>query len=56
MHLVGFIMRIYHDAQSPEGQIKRREIGKKLHSCAEVLSSLRPLVSDKGLIFMTTEE
>jgi len=37
-------------------KIKRRESEKKLHSCTEVLSSLRPLVSDEGYTFTTTEE
>jgi len=28
VHLVGFIIRIYHDARSPERQIRQCETGK----------------------------
>ena len=26
MHVVGFIVRIYHDARSPERQIKKKKV------------------------------
>jgi hypothetical protein len=27
VHLVGFVIRIYHDARSPERQIQKKETG-----------------------------
>ena len=34
MHLIGFIIRIYHDARSPERQIKKKMC---FDSCVDIL-------------------
>jgi len=41
VHLVGFIVRIYHDARSPERQIRMRSFPALFHLRKDLIDSLK---------------
>jgi len=48
MHLVGFIIRIYHDARSPERQIQKRMQGVRMKFNSELPWHKQNLTRTKG--------